>query len=157
MISESNIIKQEKLVLIKSIAFCLEIPFFHSGNAMYRIQRSSSGKVWGRKELKVYELQGLIKTQITSIKIKSPEEVFCYSMHVAFVFSKLDWVTKNNLSLRKIDLTNLLKPIEDAITEGIGIDDSKNVYSIQSKCLLPSEFKTPPFYVAVDFSFFRKE
>ena len=167
MINESNVVTLQELrvELIGHFTFCLEIPYYFSGNQMYKAQRTKSGKTWVRKEIKVWELQKLICSKITELNIKAPKNAFCYCSHIAFFFSKYDWITKNSSNLKEIDLTNLLKPVEDAIFGlgirdldflGLEIDDSKGVYNVQSKCVLPEDFKTPPFYVAVDLTFYEK-
>jgi len=121
--------------------------------------------VWTRKDTKVWELQKLICAKIEELGIKAPKDTFCYSCHVAFFFSKNDWITNNNLNLREIDLTNLWKPIEDAIFGlgekdltylGLEVNDCKGVHNTQSKCILPEDWKTPPFYVATDLTFYEK-
>lgn len=43
-----------------------------------------------------------------------------------------NWLTKNK-KLKKIDITNMWKIIEDAIRDALGVDDSKCIKSILSK------------------------
>jgi hypothetical protein len=156
-------IQELKLSVCGYMTFCIPIPFYYSGNQMYKVQRAGR-KVWTRKEVKVWELQKSIAEQIRDLGLKAPKDTFCYICHTAFFFSMDDWVTKNRSALRQIDLTNLWKPIEDAIFGvdisgellGLGANDCKGIYNTQSKCILPPEFDTPPYYIATDLTFLKK-
>jgi len=133
----------------QTIKLCLELPYFFTGNLMYRpVHRG--GKTWMRKVDEVTRLQNVIIRQIEALGVKVENKSSWYTIHAAFTFKKLDWVTKEDNTMRKIDLSNLWKPIEDAISKALGIDDSKCVLVVLSKCLLPYDVKTPPYPVVVD-------
>jgi hypothetical protein len=130
---------------------------------MYKTQRAGN-KVWTRKANEVWELQRVIGERIIELGLKAPKQAFCYTSHTCFYFSRSDWLTKEG-NLKKIDLTNLFKPIEDAIFgsgnkevthRGLDIDDCKGIYNTQEKCFLPEGWETPPYYVAVSLTFYEK-
>jgi hypothetical protein len=85
----------------------------------------------------------------------APSDVYCYRSAIKFRFERREWITDDGV-LRIIDLTNLWKPIEDAIFKGIninrdplfglGVDDSKCVGSVLLKDLSES---TPPYTIDV--------
>jgi hypothetical protein len=121
---------------------------------MWKTQRSGS-RIWVRKDQRVAELQDHIKTYIQALKIEIPKDIYCYSCCTAFCSSKHDWFINDRSKLRKIDLSNIWKPIEDGVFAGLGLDDSLGVHVSQSKCVLPKQIQSPPHYVAVYLTLFR--
>jgi hypothetical protein len=115
---------------------------------MYKTQRAGN-KVWVRKDERVTVLQDHIKQQLQSLELKLLEGVYCYEVHAAFCSAKNDWLINNHTKLRKVDLSNAWKVIEDAIFDSLGVDDSFGVHISLSKCFLPTIIETPPHYVAV--------
>jgi Holliday junction resolvase RusA-like endonuclease len=137
------------LEIKQNITFCLKLPYFFTGNLMYRAVHRG-GKTWMRKVDEVTHLQDAIIEQVKALEVEIKNKDSWYTIHAAFTFNKLDWVTNEENTMRRIDLTNLWKPIEDAISKALGIDDSKCVLLVLSKCLLPYTIKTPPYPVNVD-------
>lgn len=129
---------------------------------MWKTQKVG-GKVWVRKADEVTVLQRHIEAEVHSLGVKAPKDTYCYACAVAFCSSKHDWIINNNTKLRTIDLTNIWKPIEDAIFEGSGssvlkgldINDAFAVYYSLAKCVLPPQIECPPHYVAVLLTFYR--
>ena len=161
MVPDNCLLNANDLEVIKIITFCVAIPYYFTGNNMYKTQRAGPN-TWVRKSDEVTILQRHIEAEIHSLGVKAPKDTYCYQCHVAFCSSKYDWVTDRN-KLRIKDLTNIWKPIEDAIFEGSGstvlkgldINDAFGVHCSLSKCLLPKQIESPPHLVAVYIEFYR--
>jgi uncharacterized protein YqjF (DUF2071 family) len=139
---------------INTYTFCVSVPYFFTGNNMYKTQ-SVRGRTWVRKDERVTLLQQHIKNQIEDLKIKAPLDTYCYACHTAFCSSKHSWITDDGTKLRIFDLTNIWKVVEDGIFEGLGINDALGVYNSQYKCVLPKEIQSPPHYVAMLIRFYK--
>lgn len=152
MIPKNCILYASDLEEIKTITFCISIPYYFTGNMMYKTQKVGN-RVWVRKADEVIVLQRHIEAEIYRLGVKAPKDIYCYEVYIAFCSSKNDWFINNNTRLRKIDLTNIWKPIEDAIFNALNIDDSLGVHISLSKCLLPKQIDDS--HVAVFITFYR--
>lgn len=161
MIPENCLLNASDLEEIKTICFCISIPYYFTGNMMYKTQRVGN-KVWVRKADEVTVLQKHIEAEIYALGVKAPSNVYCYEACVAFCSSKYDWIVDNGTKLRVIDLTNIWKCIEDGIfggsgsslLTGLGINDAFAVHISLNKCILPKQIESPPHLVAVYLVFY---
>lgn len=152
MIPANCLLNASDLEEIKSICFCVSIPYYFTGNNMYKTQRCGP-RIWVRKADEVTVLQKHIEAEIHALGVKAPGDIYCYEAHVAFCSNKHGWLVNDNTKLRKIDLTNIWKAIEDAIFNALNIDDSLGVHISLSKCLLPKQIDDS--HVAVYLTFYR--
>ena len=84
-----------------------------TGNGMYRVSKS---RIY--KTPKVRKLQQEIHYQIAPLPTDHP-----YTSYDAFITIYSNFMTKSG-KVRRIDLSNIFKPIEDGICSALGIDDS---------------------------------
>jgi hypothetical protein len=162
LIPHNCILNAKDLEEIETVTFCISIPYYFTGNNLYKAQ-TRQGHTWIRKDDRAVALQKHIEAEIFHLKIKAPKDTYCYACHVAFCSSKSSWVIDNGSKLRTIDLTNLWKVVEDGIFEGskasilkgLDINDAFGVYLSQSKCILPEEIESPPHYLAVFLIYYR--
>jgi len=114
-----------------------------------------------RIEKEVVILQEEIKRKIREIGVKAPASTYLYELLIVFYFDKYYWMILTEDKLRRYDLTNLWKPSEDAIIEGLGLDDSMCLDQRQVKGFLPTPdpyiLQTPPYYYAVEVNFYRAD
>jgi hypothetical protein len=161
LIPNSCLLYANDLEEIKTITFCISIPYYFTGNNMYKTQRVGS-KVWVRKADEVTILQRYIEAEIHRLGVKAPSDVYCYACDVAFCSNKSFWITKNG-KLKIVDLTNIWKVTEDGLFEGsgtsvlkgLGINDAYAISMSLNKCVLPEQIETPPHYVAVYLTFYK--
>jgi len=137
--------------------FSVNISRIFTGNMMYMpIVRGN--KRWVAKDPICFRVQHEVASNIRSMGLEksAPADVYCYRSVTTFKFERREWITDDGV-LRIIDLTNLYKPIEDAIFKGIvaskkdtlfglGVDDSKSVGNVTLKDLSET---TPPYVIDV--------
>jgi hypothetical protein len=138
------------------LKFSIELPYYVSANSMYIV----SGRPHPRLNIdpKVWSLQ---ETAALEVRKKGYENIILpgssfYICRVNMVFGWDDWVTQSG-DLRKIDLVNIWKPLEDAIfmgvsksdleLKGLGMDDSKCIDLSLHKRI---GSKGPPYVFEID-------
>ena len=85
-----------------------------------------------RKSPQVFEMQQAIASQLQFQQ--APKGVVAYSIHVDFIAPKVAWVIKAKpTKMRRIDLTNIYKPVEDSIAHCLLLDDCMSVEQTLSK------------------------
>ena len=96
---------------------------FISVNNLYIIGQGKN-KAWITLNPKAKAIKQDIKLKIKGIDNNILDNCVCYKAKFQFIAGEDYWVN-NKGSLKRIDLSNFIKLYEDAITESLGIDDSK--------------------------------
>jgi len=108
---------------IHSFQQLLKLTDFVSGNDLYRAKTThNSNKAWIYKNPRATALQEEIMWNIKNLPDSIKNSVKAYTMQLGFLRNTKGWVMKNG-RLKRIDLTNLLKVIEDGISPALGVDD----------------------------------
>jgi hypothetical protein len=131
------------------VAFCIEVPFLFTGNLMYRAatgySKHGGQQVWIKKAKDAQTLQKHVAAAIYDMGLQNAcADADAYVSETGFLAPKDYWLVNCGSSLRKKDLTNFWKPIEDALLMGVrkkwmyglGIDDSKAIKQTQFKDFL---------------------
>ena len=148
------------------MCLCVEVPYILTGNKLYRAAGAySGGAARVHKSNEARELQWTIVDQIDALDMHAPPKAFGYTCHAAFFMKGKDWIIKDESKLRRLDLSNLWKIVEDAVFtgakfeyfDGLGIDDSLDGFCITSKNCLPDYFDDLPFYIAIEITFYGRE
>lgn len=128
---------------------------YYTGNMMYDfVSPRNTAKVHVMLNSDVRAMKESIVDQITKLPqvIKNKEELKEVKAYVVHVILYNEWATKKYKSLKRIDLTNIYKPVEDAIMEALGMDDSLCVEERLSKAVCNENNKG---LVEVKFILFR--
>lgn len=99
---------------------------YYTGNMMYDfVSPKNTAKVHVMLNENVRSMKKDIVEQISQLPkvIANKDELKEVKAYFVHVILYNEWATKGK-SLKKIDLTNIYKPVEDAIMEALGIDDS---------------------------------
>jgi len=106
--------------IIDTMTLEIESDIICTGNQMYQIS-TRNGRPRLVKIDKVRAFQKDVVSQVDPLPSDLVDRVKCYvvTAHVYYY----NWMTKAN-KLRRIDLTNVWKPLEDALCNGLGLDDS---------------------------------
>lgn len=126
------------------------VPKFFTSNMMYDfVSAKGTNKVHVVLNNNVREMKADIVRQLENNSYKGKLiDVKAFSVHVIMYSA---WLTKSR-HLKKIDLTNIYKPIEDAIMDAIELDDSLCVDERLSKAV---NEEYPSGTLEVNFKFFR--
>jgi hypothetical protein len=153
----------KKLKWHSAVCFVLSLDYYVSGNQLYIAQvAKNKGVAYNRKNPLASSLQADVAQQIADMGLEdsAPTNCFAYTCEAFFLFREEDWFTKKKKGLKRLDLTNLWKILEDGIFQGakkyfltgIGIDDSRCIELYIGKGF--TRCKTPPFLVACQIEFF---
>lgn len=128
---------------------------YYTGNMMYDfVSPRNTSKVHVVLNNDVREMKADIVNQISKLPqvIENKDELKEVKAYFVNVILYSEWATKKYKSLKKIDLTNIYKPVEDAIMEALGMDDSLCVEERLSKAQCNEDNKG---LVEVKFILFR--
>lgn len=90
-------------------------------DTIYRI-RSTRSRPYMYVSEEAKKLKSEIKSQIRPIPSDILERILCYDIHCVVFSDQSYWMTKDG-RLKRRDITNVFKVVEDAIAEGLGVDD----------------------------------
>ena len=149
----SNIIDKLGLKQLHTIIDIVEIEEINTGNHMYIHTRMGRKQIMFKKP-EVKRIQESIIDQLSYLRDDIPQDFTCFTILVLFVFNNETFLLKYEDSLRKIDLTNLYKPIEDGICKALEIDDSKSVRNYLRKHITNEE--SPPYTIIFKIDFYGR-
>ena len=147
----SNIIERLRLVPIATITDMVTIDEICTSNHMYQISRWGKRKVLVKKP-SIAKIQSSIEKQLVHLRPEIPENFICFSILVKFIFDAETFLLKYKDELKRRDLTNLYKPIEDGICSGLGIDDSKSIKNDLRKFIVNDSDQ--PYKIAFNIEFY---
>jgi hypothetical protein len=127
---------------------------------MYKISRHHrTGRGRLTKENKVSHLQRHIALGVREMGLEDCcSGFYAYVSTTGFLAPENYWILQDGKSLRMKDLTNLWKPVEDALTRGLkneglhglGIDDSRAIRQTQFKDFLPADHSGLKIFFSAD-------
>lgn len=124
------------------MALCIEVPYLSSLNKTYAVKSVYSRK-WGKRIPRITknEESSVLQKQVI-IRIRNMglgdycRSTYAYTCETRFLAPEDYWLTLHTQALRKKDLTNFWKIVEDGIAEGLGMDDSQCIQQTQYKDFL---------------------
>lgn len=111
------------------INFNFTTPNVVSSNEMYGVNKGriyKTPKAVEFQQLIIDQIQDSIVNNLKSYNIYSTlfEDLLCYEIYIGMHRNKKGWLF-NNGKLRKIDLENIMKVVDDAIIRSLNIGDSE--------------------------------
>jgi Holliday junction resolvase RusA-like endonuclease len=130
----------------------VEMENYVTGDNLYRTGYNfSKGKSQIYKNPEAKAFQEEIQWKIECIPDDIANQVYCYEMTLGL---GANWFTKEK-KLKKLDLSNLLKTIEDAIAKKIEIDDSLCFKHILQKLIPTKEMNKGSMDILIEINFYR--
>lgn len=126
----------------------LELSGLITGNNLYRTTRN--GIIYKDPRAKTFqeEIEWLLDPLSDEIRSK----VHCYEIELVFISN---WFFKNG-KIRKIDLTNMMKIVEDAIAKRLEVDDSLCVRSDIRKGIPKNKMENDSLNIILKINFYGK-
>ena len=122
----------ENLKIEEELSF--EVKFYlkkyYTGNMMYDfVSPRNTNVVHVMLNDDVRAMKESITGQIRNLPhvIENKDEIKKVKAYSVYVILYNSWATNKFKSLRKIDISNIWKPVEDAVMEALEVDDSKCV------------------------------
>ena len=97
---------------------------FQSVNRMYAITGGYGAKKWVRLSNTARNTKNIVKSKISRLEPIPIRDTIAYTAKFRFIAPEAFWLTKKKV-LRNVDLTNMVKLLEDALIEGLGLNDKK--------------------------------
>lgn len=134
--------------LLFSYKQVLELSGLITGNNLYRTTRN--GIIYKDSRAKTFqeEIEWLLDPLSDEIRSK----VHCYEIELVFISN---WFFKNG-KIRKIDLTNMMKIVEDAIAKRLEVDDSLCVRSDIRKGIPKNKMENDSLNIILKINFYGK-
>ncbi len=127
-----SIVDFNELTAIAKLEFDLYLTEFVSVNSMYITIRGNKGKTLST-QCRTQKAQILASLQTLKLldRLNNPDDIVSFSASYDFHCKEKKIYTKSR-DLKKFDVSNLIKSVEDSICDYLGIDDSK-CYKIESE------------------------
>lgn len=138
---DSSLINFVGAILSHTYQFSIDltgIEKLYTGNEAYRatIGYNAQGKPYPaiRKTKEATQFIEEIKNRVQSVFREDLNGTYCVEVLADIYLSPDWWIYKNN-NVRRVDLTNVWKTVEDALKEGIQLDDCLSVGLNLNKCI----------------------
>ena len=130
----------------------LDLSTYVTGNNLYRA-KAKGRFAYIYKTPEATEFQKEIEDYISSLSDEIKQKIFCCKLTILY---SSEWFFKNG-SLKRIDLTNITKVVEDAICKALGVDDSL-FYKSELEKVIPLYEENPYKKMSIIFNidFYKK-
>jgi Holliday junction resolvase RusA-like endonuclease len=130
----------------------LNLSTFVTGNDLYRAKSAGYKKAFIYKTQEASAFQKEIEFYIKNLEENIKNEIFCCKLTIFYIS---EWFFKNG-NMKRIDLTNITKVVEDAICSALQMDDSKFFRSELEKVIPIDEDFSKKMNIIFKIDFFRK-